>query len=274
MASAATGVVAAAALASLFVTAKFAGLYLIWTGGPTLGLIYLATLSRPVIDGAADQREWYPQGRLLVWTCVIATSLLVLTVFITGPDLASFQAHMRNLFEHIIKNSKDFEEMLAQQPGFDKAQAIGFMVWILPAVSVGFWTITTWANLWLGAVVARSSGKLERPWPPLSEIIVPQKFAWAFLAFFALSFLPGVLGLFAGAFATAAAFSFIMLGLVTLHVISGGNIYRPFILGTVYALLIFLSWLVLPAMAALGLADTSLGIRARFTSRSKPGGTT
>lgn len=273
--SAATGIIAAAVISSLFVSAKFAGLYLVWTGGPTLGLIYLATLSRPSDDGVPKTREWYPQGRLLVWTCLIATGLLVITVVVTGPDLASFQSYMRAMFDQVIKQSTGFKELLAQQPGFDITKAVNFLIWVLPAVSVGIWALATWANIWLGAVVARASGRLERPWPPLSEIMVPHKFSWAFLACFAMSFLPGLLGLFAGAFATAAAFIFVMIGLVTLHVISRGNTFRPFILGIAYALLIFLSWLALPVFAAIGLADTSLGLRARFAGPPGPGpGTT
>lgn len=272
--SAVAGIAAAVVITFWIAGFKFAGLYLLWAGVPALILIYLAVLSRPADPQDPTIREWYPHGRLFVWVCVLSTCLLAITIFATGPDLASFQSNLRDLFGKIVKQSGAFDEYFSNRPEAEITQAINFLVLILPAVSVGLWTISTWANLWLGAVVARTSGRLTRPWPPLSDIVFPRTFSWAFVASLAASFLSGTIGVLAGAFSTASAFAFILLGLATLHVITRSTPYRAIILGTAYAFLIFVSWIAFPLFVAVGLVESSIGLRGRFGNKPHSGNTT
>lgn len=260
--SAVTGIVSVTVLLSFTVDVRFAAVFLMWVGVPVALLVYLALLSRE--GDQPGTREWYPPGRLIIWICIISTALLGLTVLIGGPDLASFRLELKTALNKLIERSPQLKAYIVQQPELDVTRVVEYMVRTLPTISAGLWTISSFVNLWLAARIAQVSGKLERPWPELTDLSYPRTFAWVFAASVLGIFLPGIAGLLSSAFAAAGIFAFFLLGLTTVHAMTKGSPYRYAILGTVYAIVLFLGWAGIPLLVAAGFTECMIGLRRRL----------
>lgn len=267
---------------------KFAGLYLLWAGLPAIVLVYLANLSRVADQGADPQEaaqasqerdgppapamEWYPPGRLLAWICIGAAVLMFVTILVGGPGIEAFRDNLRKLFQTLIERSPDFKQALNQIQGTNPQQAVTFMVSIIPPLSAALWTATIFAMLWIGAITARASGRLRRPWPDLHDITVPFSFAIAFAVSLAVALLAGGLtGAIAMAFAAAGSVAFTIIGLTVVYVATRANPFRPVVMAIAYLLLLLLPWLAMPIYVAIGLAETGFALKARVMM--PPGGT-
>jgi hypothetical protein len=126
-------------------------------------------------------------------------------------------------------------------------------------------TIINLLNLWLAGVVTRVSGRLNRPWPDIPSMRFPA-YAFAIAAVtLALSFVSGIVGIFAGIFATAILVAYAVLGLAVLHGITRGMRTRSVILTFAYAALFLQGWPILIA-SLLGLADAAFDLRARLAA--------
>ena len=120
------------------------------------------------------------------------------------------------------------------------------------------WLVLAMVNLWAGGHVTRLSGRLVRPWPDLSALMLPGWMALAFAAAVLASMLPDMAGLVASGFASAFMFAFMLLGLAILHGVTRGSAARPMMLGLVYLSLLFLSPISSMAVAMVGLAEPLL----------------
>jgi hypothetical protein len=78
-----------------------------------------------------------------------------------------------------------------------------------------------------------------------------------------VAFVPGAIGYAAGAVAGAFGGAFALIGLAVLHATTVGNSVRVLILVAVYVLLVFFGGLPLVLLAALGIAEAFLHLRAR-----------
>jgi len=85
--------VASAGLA-LTTTGSVAIVFLIGIGLPAWFIGYLALLARPA-SGADPAMEWYPVGRIVVWTAIIAALVVLVTMLRYGVDASQVQAGMR-----------------------------------------------------------------------------------------------------------------------------------------------------------------------------------
>ena len=116
------------------------------------------------------------------------------------------------------------------------------------ALAATMWMMIACLNIWLGATIARASGKLQRPWPDLSLMVLPRETPLAFVVAIGVSFLPGMAGLIAACFASVIFFAYVIIGLAILHNVTRGKTARPFILGASYAaLLLFMPGPVHPS---------------------------
>ncbi len=79
------------------------------------------------------------------------------------------------------------------------------------------------------------------------------------------SFLSGLVGIFAGIFATVLLLAFAVLGLAVLHAVTRGARSRTVILGSAYTALVLLGWPILIA-SLLGLADAAFDLRTRIAA--------
>jgi hypothetical protein len=248
------GLIAAASATAA--VAAFSGVFFIAVPVIAFGawwLGYLALLARPSPNGSGGALEWYPVGRLVVWSAVIGTLVVAAAVPNFGADQESLQAALRKTYERILTDHS----------------LIDLLVVAVPPAAAVFSTITNVFNLWLAARVVKISGRLKRPWPDLAALTLPAWSAGLLAAAIAGSFLPDLVGVLLGALAASLLMAFAMLGFAVLHALTRGMGSRAVVLAGVYAAAIVLSWPIL-AMSLLGLADIAFNIRARVTRRRGP----
>jgi hypothetical protein len=245
----------AAALATAII-AVLSGAFLIAVPVIAFGawwLGYLTLLARTPTNGGGSELEWYPIGRLLLWSSAIGTLIVAAAVPNFGTDQQSLEAALRKTYQRIVR---------------DQAMIDLLVVAVPPAAAV-FSTITNALNLWLAARVVKISGRLKRPWPQLSALTLPISAVGALAAAGLGYFLPDLLGILSGAFAASLAMVFAFLGFAVLHAITRGTASRGLLLAGIYAAAILVGWPV-AAVALLGLAETVFNIRLRLAQRHPP----
>jgi Predicted membrane protein (DUF2232) len=261
---------AAAALAAVFGGAFFLA-FLIGIGLPAWWLGYLTLLARPAPGNGAETIEWYPPGRLVVWTAVLGAAVVTAGILNFGLDADTFRAGLKRAFERIIRiHLGQPRDGPLQIPGVaDANRLMDFLVLAIPPTAAVLATITNLINLWLAARIVKVSGRLKRPWPDLSAIAFPPLSAAVLAAAIAGSFLPGLIGIVAGVLAATLLMAFAVLGFAIVHKITDGMSGRGFLLGGIYAAVAVFGWPVL-VMMLIGLADAVLDIRARVAGRRGP----
>jgi hypothetical protein len=110
---------------------------------------------------------------------------------------------------------------------------------------------------------------LPRPWPDLNDMRFPPRAAAGFAAAIAASFVPGIIGLIAGLFATTLLMGFALLGLAIVHKLTTGMNGRGLMLSGLYLAVVILGWPVL-MLAVLGLIDSPFDIRQRVANWRGP----
>ncbi|MGD9500943.1 MAG: DUF2232 domain-containing protein [Methyloceanibacter sp.] len=247
-----------------------AAIFALSIAAPIALLAHLALLSRPVPaapgEGSAAL-EWYPPGRLVGWAALIAGLLAALLVLVLGYDQDSYRESIREILSHSALKDLDTDGTLFTEENL--AQIAGVIAWVLPAAFAIVWLTVTLFNLWLAGRIVDASGRALRPWPDLHALELPNAFVLLFAGALAASFLPGVAGLMATGLAGALLFAYALQGLAVIHVYSLGMPLRSVLLATVYLAILFLGWVVI-AVAILGLAEPSLGLRRRAASSAQP----
>jgi len=252
-----------AVFGSVFLLAFAAG-----AGFPAWWLGYLAMLARPVpasngTGQGAESFEWYPPGRLVVWAAALAILVVIIAIPNFGVDADSFRAGLRDALNAVLRANGT--------PGksANPERLIEFLVNAIPPAAAVLATITNLLNLWLAARVVKFSGRLARPWPPLSSISFPPLMTAVLAAAIVLSFLDGMLGIVGGVVAASLLLVYGVLGFAVLHAITQGTSARPFVLSITYAGVILLGWPML-ALCLLGLVDTAIGLRKRVSAKRGP----
>ena len=242
--------------------------FLIGIGLPAWWLGYLVLLARPTSNGAAGGLEWYPIGRLVLWSALIGTAVVIVSFALNfGADKEAFEAGLRNLFERTIRAQPRGADALA---GPDMQRAIDIGVAAFPPIATMPATLLNVFNLWLAGRIVSVSGRLRRPWPDLSAMTLPP-FAPALLAAtMAGAFLPDMLGILSLALAGSLLMAYAILGLAVLHAITRGLATRALALAATYTAIIMFLGLPILLMSLLGLAESALNIRARLAGKGGP----
>jgi Predicted membrane protein (DUF2232) len=259
-------------IAALFASASlavalgghFALAFMLGMGLPAWWLGYLALLARPADGISPDKLEWYPAGRIVLWTAVLGASAITLAIPYFGTDAQTFHNNLKGGIEAALGMRTAAGGEL--QP--EKLIDTDVLAKLAPPMVASLSTVILLINTWLAARVAKTSGQLRRPWPDLTAITFPRTAPVLFAVALAGVFLPGLPGIIADVFAAALMMAFAVLGFAVLHVLTRGTSGRPLVLGGVYTAVIIFGW---PAiiLALLGLADTALDLRGRVT-RTRP----
>ncbi len=269
----------AALAASAALSATFGGLFffafLTGAGVPAWWLCYLTMLARPadetiinspvvsgVGSGAAPTPaalEWYPPGRLVVWSAVLAALVVITAVPFLGTDGDSFRAALAKSLTGVLYGDNDASGASASSG--NKA-LVALLVVAVPLAAAVLATATNVVNLWLAGRIVKFSGRLTRPWPALADMTFPPLVALALALAVAVSFLSNLVGILAGVVAASLLMAYGVLGFAVLHAITRGISSRAFLLGGVYASVLVFGWPVL-SLCMLGLAETAFGLRAR-----------
>jgi Predicted membrane protein (DUF2232) len=256
-------------IAALFATAclalvldgHFALAFVVGVGLPAWWIGYLVLLARPA-DGTGTL-EWYPVGRIVLWTAVVGAAAIVIAIPYFGTDAESFHSNLRSAIEVALGLRGRAGSELNQEKLIDTEM----LTKLAPPMVASLTTVVLLINTWLAARIVKLSGQLRRPWPELPAISFP-RFAPLLLAVaLAGVFLPGLLGIVSDVFAAALIMAFAVLGFAVLHVVTRGTSGRPLVLGGVYTAVVIFGW---PAiiLALLGLVDSALDLRGR-TARTR-----
>lgn len=243
---------------------------------PACWLGHLCLLARPARRGAtpdhraedaAPVRDWYPQGRVLIWIAALAFFSASATLLTSGSDAAAIAATMRAaLMQLLALNDSSL--------GAGDARRIDVMVSFAPAAAAIVAMIRLTFSLWLAARITAASGRLARPWPDLRATALPAMtwMTWmtsvALCAVAALGFGGGILASLAKIAVAALTMAYALTGFAVLHTLTLALRSRAFWLGSIYALAAVFVWPLL-ALAALGVADAMFGLRRRYL-RARP----
>jgi hypothetical protein len=274
--SASTGLIAAALATmalGLAIDWRFSVAFALGVGAPAWWLGYLAMLARstgsttaidpPGAGAPAPTLEWYPVGRLVLWTAVLGALGVVAVIPYFGFDRQSFESALRASFERMLRVTASADGTL-QIPGVkDPQQLLDVLVMFMPLAAAILGTVVHMFNLWLCARILRLSGRLRRPWPDLPSMQFPPFAAGLAALALAGSFVPDIVGLIASIFAVALLTAYGALGLAVLHAMTRGTKTRALTLGGAYALILFQGWPILLA-SLLGLIDSAVDLRGRL----------
>jgi len=264
--------VSGGALAAILL-APLAGLgYFLTLGLPIVILCHLALLARPAGEaggddahGAGGAMQWYPPGRIIAWSALMAGGVAALSVPLFGMDVETYRANLQQ-----ILNKTFFDQLPGGlPPGMNKEQmgpVIELLIRALPAASAIVWFAVMVLNMWSAAKIVTVSGRSIRPWPDLSMISYPGPLALGFVASLIGTFAPGIAGIIATGFAGAFLVAYILLGLVVLHVMARNSPFRHVMLASLYLGIILFGWVAL-VIAVLGIGEPIFKLRERALAR-------
>ncbi len=254
-AAAATGTAIIALLTTVGASLAFAATLAF----PAVFLVYLALLHRESEPGTT---EWYPIGRILVATALIAATVVALGLAVGGSTPEQLHAAVSKAIESMMKSG------FGGMPGggtlspADLARFTDIMVQLLPGISAAFWMGCTLFCQWLAARVAFASGQMTRPWPDFAAFQLPLGTPLLLaMAVAASLLLEGMPKLMAMGYAGAIYAVYVLLGLAVLHHVSRGASWRGPALAAIYVLLIVFNSGASLLLALLGLADRFVSLR-------------
>lgn len=269
--------VTATALVGIIIGLKTAIFYGVAIGLPALLLGHLALLHRELLPEDAEGRplpdmspvvQWYPPGRLIAWTAVIAGALITCGLLLLAGDSDSYHRGVRKVFEESI-----LPQVQSSGVPIDTLRAERYISLVsrvlLPAVASIAWMFVMLLNLWLAAKTTSISALLARPWPRFANLEFPPLMTVGFVASVGLALLPGMAGIVAMAFVGAFGFAYLLLGLVVLHQVMGDSPFKPLFLAGLYLGILLIDWGAV-AVAVIGLAEPLLELRQRALKRSPP----
>jgi Predicted membrane protein (DUF2232) len=253
---AATSATVAVLVAGGFALAVFFALV---NAAPVLFLVRQALLQRRQADGGT---EWYPPGMLVMWLAGIAVAAFAALILAHTGTEGGLEAHMR---ASLAQTLKSFAPPNAP-PGANEAVAT-----VLARYMPGLLAVTWMQMMALNAVLAQYLVALAkqnlRPSPRMADIELPSWLPLGAAIVAAGAFMPGFAG-FAGAnLLLIVLATFIFAGLAVVHAFAGSWNNSRVWLTLVYVFTFVFTW---PAVlvALLGVADTSLGLRRRISTRS------
>jgi magnesium-transporting ATPase (P-type) len=244
--------------------------FLLSIGLPAWWIGYLALLGRPS-DSNPAEIEWYPLGRIVVWTAVLAALVVLITMLRYGFDAAQMQAGLRRELERGLRFLAGVPANAPLQiPSIrDPERMLDLLVPIIPPLKATALTATSLLNLWLAALIVRVSGRLKRPWPQIAQMSFPPFAATLLALAVAGTFLPDLIGLASGVFAASLLLAYALLGFAVVHVLTAGFAGRGFMLGSLYFTVGLFGWPMV-LMSLVGLFETLASFRARAAARRRP----
>jgi hypothetical protein len=265
------GIAAASSLGAMF-GLPYCIAFVLMVALPAWWLGHLALLGRPVAAGAssgngaapvAPVMEWYPVGRVLLWTAGFAALTTIAALFTLGSDAAAISGGLRRGWLRIVGFGN------AAPAIGDTEQLIDALVMIAPAAAAVVAIMTLTLNLWLAAKITATSGRLHRPWPDMKAAALPPMTLAALSLALAFCFTGGLFAIMAQIVSAALMTAYALTGFAVLHTLTLAMKSRALWLSGAYAVVLVFGWPVL-AMVGLGLADAIFGFRQRYLQRATP----
>jgi hypothetical protein len=263
------GIAAAIGLGALF-GLPYCIAFAVTVALPAWWLGHLVLLSRqagPVTQLAAGpasqpELEWYPVGRLLLWIAGFAALTTIAALLTLGTDAETITGTLRRGLLRLLRATDS-------QTSGEVGPFVDALVRIAPAAATVVAMMTLTLNLWLGARITATSGRLARPWPDMKTAELPPMTLVGLCVALAFCFTGGLLAIAAQIAAAALMMGYAFTGFAVLHTLTLALKSRTFWLGSTYAVVVVFGWPVL-AMVILGMADAVFGFRERFLRSRQP----
>src|SRR4051812_39997065 len=251
-------------------TGSVALAFLLGIGLPAWWIGYLALLGRPS-ELNPGEVEWYPVGRIVVWTAIAAGLVVLVTMLRYGFDATQIDAGLRRELERALRflSGTPANSPLQFPSVKNPERLLDVLVMIVPPLKATALTATSLLNLWLAALIVRASGRLKRPWPQIAQMTFPPFAATALAIAVAGTFLPDLIGLASGVFAATLLFAYALLSFAVVHVLTASFAGRGFMLSGLYIIVVLFGWPII-LMSLLGLLETIASLRARSAARRPP----
>ena len=222
---------------------------------PAVLLTYLATLHRTVAaaPGGTPAVEWYPIGRLVIWTALISAVLSLVTVAVLGESREALIDALKKLAEDVIENRGTDGKPADKQAAGNLAS---ILYALLPFASAVSWMASILANLWTAGRITAASGRMQRPWPDIPSMTYPPGTPLLLALALGAWMLPEPVGRIGAAFSGGMMFAYVLVGLAIVHFVTRGQPWRPFVLWALYLALIVLNTAASVLIALLGLAES------------------
>jgi hypothetical protein len=262
------GITAAVGLGAIF-GLPYCIAFVLTVALPAWWLGHLALLGRPVTtappagNGAAPPApvlEWYPVGRILLWTAGFAALTTMAALFTLGGDAATITGALRRGLLRITG---------VRAGTGDTEQIVDALVTIAPSAAAVVAMMTLTLNLWLAAKITATSGRLHRPWPDMKSAALPAMTLVALALALALCFTGGLFAMLGQIASAALMMAYALIGFAVLHTLTLAMKSRALWLSGAYAVVLVFGWPVV-AMVGLGLADAVFGFRQRYLQRRAP----
>lgn len=237
--------------------------YVAGVGLPAYVLAYLTLMARP--NATSGELEWFPVGRLVLAAAILGSLAVAALIPLVAGDVETYQAALKALMTSMLQ-----ERAGELSPEADRFADL--LVMVMPPAAAVLTMVTQLGNLWLAGRVARTSGRLMRPWPDLSGLVLPRGAALLFGAALAIAALmTGFVGLVAETLSATLIMAFAFAGLAVVHAVTRGGAGRTLVIATVWLAALVLGW-PFAVLALVGLADLFLNLRARARNRRGPPG--
>lgn len=260
-----------------FTSPAVASAFVVTQAAPMVLLTYLALLSRPIGEsgGASPNNdgtavEWYPVGRLVLWSAALAGLMSIAMLVLIGGDLETLRKTLGDFIKTALETGLAQGDGAVQLSEAEIAAISEIALGVLPAASAVSWMGSLLCNLWVAGRVTRASGQLGRPWPDLAALTYPAGTPFAFGTALLASMLSGYPGLVASALTGGLFLAYLLLGLAILHYTTRGRPWRPIALWVLYGTLLVVNIWIAIIVVVLGLAETVLHLRARVSAASRP----
>lgn len=245
-------------------------------------LTYLAQLARPAGPAGATApasqaptMEWYPVGRLIVWTGVMAMILAFGMLMLLGQDVEGLRQSLKEFIQKVIEQGMPDPTAGTSPISDDELTTItDISLRLLPAITAISLMGALLFNLWLAGRITLATGRLRRPWPDLTTFTFPTGTPLLLAGtVLVAAYGPGLSALFAAAAGGVVYFAYVLLGLAILHHITRGNPWRPLILWSIYLGLLVLNTGLTLVLVVMALVEPFSPIRRNFLRpRIKPPG--
>ena len=226
---------------------------------PAAFIVYLALLHRETGPGST---EWYPIGRILVATALMAATVVAVGFAVAGSTPDKLHTAVSTAIESMMKSGFGGMPGSSALSPTDLERFTGIMVKLLAGLSAAFWMACILFCQWAAARVANASGQMTRPWPDLAAVQLPLGTPLLLgLAVAASMLLDGMAKLMAMGYAGALYVVYVLFGLAVLHYVTRGYSWRGQALAVIYVLLIVFNSGASMLLALLGLADSFVSLR-------------
>jgi hypothetical protein len=235
---------------------------------PMAFLVYLSLLNRT--DGSG-QAEWYPLGRVILATLLIAATLIAASFSLLWTDLDALRGAMKTSIDTLIERGMMGLPGGGAMDDAQRSRLVDIGLVLMPGLLVGFWAAAALFNLWLAARISTAAGQLERPWPVISTFTYPVGtpilLAVSLLASLTLDGIPRLMAL---SVSGALYIAYILLGLAIIHHLTHGRPWRQPALSAMYVLLLAMSSFISLPLAVLGLSDSFFPLRRPNNDAAPP----